>query len=334
MTTLLKLFSGLFGYDYGTVVLQPTISKQKIVTLGTLMAIPVLLWAVSGFYLSHFMMGVGLLGSLAVGAVMGGIILIVDRSFVATPKTGKSGWLMGMRLAFAIFSTVLGSLAIDMMLFAGDLDEYRQAKGAREKTEYRELYMKDHDSEVQRLLVDLGAAKARHAELIRVHFDELDGKGGTGQYGSGKVAAAKEREKDRAEREAERLEGAYKAALTKLEAQAGEYAKKMSEKHRGALLSQLIDLHEFILSDGVALGFYLFFFGFILMLEAFFMLYKASVGQSIFEHMLQAEEDYAYQKLEIYRAQKARLERDRGLLGEDHDRVKKLVGGGRRQRLM
>lgn len=333
MTTLLKLFSGLFGYDYRTVMLQPTISKQKIVTLGTLMIIPVVLWTFSGFYLSHFMMGVGLPGSLVVGAVMGGIILIVDRSFVATPKTGKRGLLI-IRLVFAIVSTVLGSLAIDMIMFSGDLDEYRQAKGAHEKTVYKEQYVKGYDSEVQRLLVDLETAKAKHTELIQVHFEELDGKGGTRQYGAGKVASAKEKEKDLAKQEADRLEGVYRTALTDLEAQAEEYAGKMSEKHRGALLSQVRDLHEFILSDGFTLGFYLFFFVFVLMLEAFFMMYKASVSQSIFEYMLEAEEDYAYQKLEAYRTQKARLERDRGLLGEDHDRIIKLVSGEHMRRYL
>ena len=50
---LLKIFSTLFGYNYEVVKGQSTVSKQKIITLGTLMLIPVSLWTISGFYIGY-----------------------------------------------------------------------------------------------------------------------------------------------------------------------------------------------------------------------------------------------------------------------------------------
>lgn len=69
-----------------------------------------------------------------------------------------------------------------------------------------------------------------------------------------------------------------------------------------------------------------------LLIESFFILYKSAVSETIFESFLQAEEDYARQQLEAYRFAKSRTVRDIGVLGDDHDKIKRLLDGktGRR----
>lgn len=330
MTILLRIFSAVFQYDYEMVKKQPTISRQKIVTLGTLLLIPVGLWAFAGFYLSHSMMGLGIVGSLIVSLVLGAIIFAIDRSFISSPRTKYKKMLGTIRFAFALFSTVLGSLAIDMMLFSGDLEEYRVSKATEEKDVYTSEYFEKHQGEVQRILADKEKAEADFAQQRDIHRKEMDGEGGTGQRGFGKVAMAKGIEKEKAEARVGQLQQEYDRKRQELEIKAKDYGAEKATKRGDALLSKFKDLHEFVFSDPFTIGLYLFFFGFVLLLECFFILYKSAVSETIFESFLQAEEDYALQQLDAYRYAKSRTVRDISVLGDDHDKIKTLLGGKRK----
>jgi hypothetical protein len=82
----LKFFSALFGYNYELVKAQTTVSKQKIVTMGTLVLIPVTLWFISGFYLSKDLYEAPTWQALFIGALMSSAILIIDRAFIVLSK--------------------------------------------------------------------------------------------------------------------------------------------------------------------------------------------------------------------------------------------------------
>jgi hypothetical protein len=331
MTTLLKISSALFGYDYKTVLHQPTSSRQKIVTMGTLLFIPLILWTVSGFYLSRFMLGTGLGVSIGVAIVLGLIIFIVDRSFVATPKSQKGYLMPGLRLCFALISTVLGSLAIDLMLFKGDLEEFRQSEEKRLRQEEILKYKDIHGLELARLDEALEKAEKRYGQLSEAFFKEMDGSGGTGKYGKGKVAEAKEAEKIKAGEELEKLKIQRQTTLDSLDKRALIYSEEKIQKRGDALMSQVKDLHDFILKDKFTLGFYLFFFGFVFLLESYFILYKISASETLYEQFLVAEEEYGQQRLAFYKEQKGRMLKEKGLLGGDYDKVIQLTSSGRRK---
>lgn len=326
MTTLMKLFSALFGYDYDTVVRQPTFSRQKVVTLGLLILIPVVLWAFSGFYLAHELLGLGYVGSGLVAATLGGIILILDRSFVSTPKSDRGAMLKVLRFGFAVFSTFLGSLALDLALFQGDITEYRRILLSDAKTMAEEEYKARHGQELSRLERLLPELRAKEAGLGAAHIDEMTGKRGTGQYGKGKVSDAIERQKISTGTEVVRVEEAMKLERESLEKASREFAEEKLVKRQDALISQLKDLHGFVFSDGYALAIYLFFFGFVAMLELFFIMYKTATSDTIFEEYLVAEEQYVREKLKAYQRRKAQLAREYGVLGEDYAQVTRILG--------
>ncbi|MFN3999682.1 DUF4407 domain-containing protein [Algoriphagus sp.] len=326
MTTLMKIFCTLFGYDYETVLRQPTASRQKIVTLGLLILIPVILWAFSGFYLAHFLLGLGYIASAIVALTLGGIILAVDRSFVATPKTGRTLGLIVLRFGFAVVSTVLGSVALDLALFQGDLAEYRQALLSESRSHEEEAYKADHSAELTRLEQLLPVLQARETSLGDAHILEMTGKGGSGKTGKGKISDAIEHQKVETAKEAARVEEALGAERTRLDEAAKAHAEQKLTKRQDALLSQLKDLHGFVFSDGYAIAIYFFFFAFVAMLEVFFILYKSFTSDTIFEDWLEAEESYGKQKLEAYRRRKAQVAREYGALGEDYAQVRQLLG--------
>ncbi|MCH7403426.1 DUF4407 domain-containing protein [Belliella kenyensis] len=325
MTTFLKLFSTIFQYDYSTVQKQPTRSKQKIVTLGQLLLIPLVMWIFSGFYFSYSLIGLGLVPSVLVALVLGSFIFIIDRSFISSPQTKHKTGLGVLRITFALFSTVLGSLAIDMALFSGDLEEYRQKKGADERVVHAESYKEQHQGEVSRLLAEKERAAQVFSALRDIHIKEMDGEGGTGKKGFGKVAQAKAQEKDRAAVYLAQVEQKYEEAVKDLEERSLIHGEEMAEKRSDALLSKLTDLHEFVCSSTMTLVIYLFFFGFVFLIESYFILYKMAVSETIFESFLQAEEEYALQQLDAYRMAREQTVREIEVLGQDRTKIKRLI---------
>lgn len=326
MTTLMKIFCTLFGYDYETVLRQPTASRQKVVTLGLLILIPVSLWAFSGFYLAHFLLGLGLVTSGLVSLILGGIIFIIDRSFIATPKSERGASLKWLRFGFAIVSTVLGSIALDLALFQGDLAEYRKELLSETRGEEELVYKEIHGAELSRLEKLLPVLQARETSLGDAHILEMTGKGGSRKIGKGEISDAIELQKIGTAKEASRVEQAMKAEQIRLDSAGKAHAEEKLTKRQDALLSQLKDLHGFVFSDKHALIIYLFFFVFVALLESFFILYKISTSDTIFEDWLVAEEQYGKQKLEAYRRRKAQVTRDYSALGEDYDQIIKLLG--------
>lgn len=334
MTTLMKIFCSLFGYDYETVLRQPTASRQKIVTLGLLILIPVILWAFSGFYLAHFLLGLGYFASVIVALILGGIILAVDRSFVATPKSGRTTGLKWLRFGFAVVSTVLGSVALDLALFQGDLAEYRQSLLSESRSQEEQAYKESHSAELIRLEQLLPALQAREIKLGDARILEMTAQGGSGMRGDGKISKAIEQHKIETAKEAARVEQALGTERTRLDEAAKAHAAQKFTKRQDALLSQLKDLHGFVFSDGYAIAIYLFFFAFVAMLEVFFILYKSYTSDTIFEDWLEAEESYCKQKLASYRRRKAQTAREYGVLGEDYTQVRQLLGDSPTRRII
>jgi len=334
MTFLLKLFSTLFGYDYRLVSKQTTISKQKIVTLGTLLLIPVILWTFSGYYLARHLMGTDWWIAFSVAFVLGGMILTIDRSFIATPKVHGIDGLKRLRIGFALVATLLGSLVLDLIVFSGDLEEYRKELSQEKKKEKAKEFRDQHSEELTRLSTAVDQAKLKHDELQVSYLTEMDGSGGTGKFGIGPVAKAKSFEVEKAQKRWEDLQEAYQAELLRLEEEAKAFAAGSVEKRRDSLLSKVEDLHVFIMMSWFRIVAYLLFMTFVFLLETTFIYYKSKVSETLFEQWLYAEEEYGSEKLKAYRTRKQELIRQDGLLGYDADRVRSMAASPSLRRII
>jgi hypothetical protein len=320
-----RFFSKLFGYSYEAVKAQTTVSRQKIVTLGTLLLIPVFLWTFSGFYLTYYLLGASFWAAIATGLVLGTMILFVDRSFIATPKMKGGKYLVAFRLVFALVSTILGSLTIDLIVFSGDLEEYRQAKVIQMKTTEADTYFAGHRQELDRIDSDRKEAAVRSTMLDDAHLAEMDGSYGTGKYGAGKVADAKGRKAEQAIQKVAALEVAYLKEQDKLKEESLAHAEAMVSKRRDALLSKVTDLHEFAFSTLVSSAIYLIFFFFVFALEIFFIVYKSAVSESLFEKLLISEEIMGESRLEILTRQREEILRQDGLLGPKAEKMRRIA---------
>jgi hypothetical protein len=322
---LLKFFSGLFGYNYEVVRSQSTVSKQKIITLGTLMLIPVSIWTISGFFIGYDLLGAGLVKSLLGGLFVGVLILIIDKSFLATPKESVSKWLKGFRVVFAVIATILGSVALDLMFFGGDLEEYREKQSTEIQKDKTKEYLEDNSHHIAELNNSVSQQKAI-IEASKIDWkNEADGTGGSGNTGIDKITLLKEGIYNSESTKLAQMEETLISSKESLTQEAILYGQKMATKRSDALLSKVTDLHDFILSSGLSMFFYGLFFIAVFSLEIFFLITKSSTADSLFEKMLYAEEKIGERRLQTIMAQREEILRQDGLLGSRADRIRQLA---------
>lgn len=325
---LLRLFSNLFGYNYEVVKAQTTVSKQKIVTLGTLVLLPMAIWFFSGFYLSNQLFEVNFFGALGIGTLMATTILIIDRAFIVLAKDNGGDAIRSFRIFIAVISTILGSLAMDLMIFSQDLEEYRTAKLGSERETVADEYYNNNNSEVLRYLAERDQAKQEWENAQNAFIAEIDGTSGTGKYGAGPAAAAKKARMEKAEQKFNALDEQYLNEKKKLDDEAIHYSESTIILEKGAILSQIRDLHHFAFSDWISLIYYFVIFGFFFCLEFFPFKYKSKVSESLFEKMLYAEELLGNQRLETIMGQRAEILRQDGLLGHRAQTIRQLAQEG------
>lgn len=324
---LLRLFSSLFGYNYEVVKAQTTVSKQKIVTMGTLVLIPVSLWFISGFYLASNLYDVPVWKACLIGSLMAIAILIIDRAFIVLAKENGGNEIRHFRLFIAIISTILGSLALDLIVFSGDLEEYRAKKLTELREDKKKQFVEGNNAELNRYFNEREQARVSFENADSELIAEIDGSRGTKKYGEGPAAKEKRRKLKSAELAFVKMDSIYLAEFQRLEAEADSIATNSIVKESGAVLSKVKDLHYFAFSDWFSGFYYIVICAFFFCLEFFPFKYKSKTAESLFEKLLYAEEKVGERKLQTLMAQREEILRQDGLLGHRAERIRQLASG-------
>lgn len=324
---LLRLFSALFGYNYEVVKTQTTVSKQKIVTMGTLVLIPVSLWFISSYYLSSNLYEVPTSTAICIATGMALLVLVIDRSFIVLGKENGGVELKQFRVFIAILSTCLGSLALDLMVFSGDLKEYRADKNQSMKETKIKKYKEDFGDELDRLNSERAKASDAYDNSYADYIAEVDGSSGTKKYGKGPAASAKEGKMDMAKADYEKVDILFLAEQGRLNTVADSVAQASVINESSSVMSRVKDLHAVAFSHVVNAFYYLVISAFFFCLEFFPFKYKSKTAESLFEKMLYAEEKVGERRLQTLMAKREEILRQDGFLGHRAERIRHLASG-------
>lgn len=309
-----KFYSSLLSLDAEMVKKQPTASRLKIITLAQLMLIPMLLWFISGFLISKNLIGISVLKSLIVGIICSVLIYIIDRSFI-TSFGSKQKWLMnGIRIGFAVMSAILGSLALDLVIFEGDIQTYQNANSQKMAKQYEDEYGSKFLGDLTLLQNDANSARTRHSELIDIYNAEIDGKG-TGIKGVGKAANAKKANADEAKTQLDLAELRFQNQKSEIDSAAYAYGVSQTAVDDGAILRKLHDFHQFIAGSKLNILMYAIFFIIMLLIESMLIVYKIGARETVLEKLLLAEEDARNAELDSIKIRKKKLEEANRILG-------------------
>lgn len=322
---LLRLFSALFGYNYEVVKIQTTVSKQKIVTLGTLVLIPVTLWFISGYYLSSHLYEVPTSTAIGIAGGMALLVLVIDRSFIVLSKENGGTELGKFRLFIAILSTILGSLAMDLMVFSGDLKEYRADKIQSTKEAKIQKYKVDFGANLNRLNSERGIASEAYNKSYSAYLAEIDGTSGTKKYGKGPAATAKETKMKVAKEGWDKADALFLAEQERLNTVSDSVAEASVIHESSSVMSRVKDLHAVAFSHWINAFYYLAITAFFFCLEFFPFKFKSKTSESLFEKMLYAEEKVGERRFETLMAQREEILRQDGLLGSRAEKIRQLA---------
>jgi antirestriction protein len=312
---MISLYSRLLGIDPELVKRQPNGSRLKIITLGQLMLIPVLLWSISGFLMAYTLIGSEWYISILIGFLCGGMIYIIDRSFITAYGNEREKLMFWLRVAFAILSGVLGAIAIDTNIFAGDIAEFQKEKASDIMKAEKEGYIADNQYLINESVTEREQALADYQKLQTAFLSEMDGKG-TGIVGFGNVAKQKKMEAEEARVRYKSKETELSLLKDKLDVEAIDHASKKAEIGEQTVMKKIHDFHEFVFSSGWNITFYGIFFFVILMAETMLILYKSGAAKTALDEAIETEEVAAKQRMHSLNRQREKYNDALAELGE------------------
>lgn len=107
------------GENYALVAVDTPASKKKIIALALAMMVPVLIWVFNGFMLSFQVLNTGLGWALLTAIVCGTIVFMIEKLIIMAKG---NVWLTFFRVLIGLIVGLLGSLAIDEVVFKNDID--------------------------------------------------------------------------------------------------------------------------------------------------------------------------------------------------------------------
>ena len=125
---MLKFYSLLIGENPAyTATFQPS-SKRKIALYANCMLVPIILWFINGYLLVKDVLEGSIWTALLTATIIAFIIFLIERAVI---MSNGSKWIAFFRVCLGLIVAMLGSIAMDEVVFKSDIDnkvaEYRTA---------------------------------------------------------------------------------------------------------------------------------------------------------------------------------------------------------------
>src|SRR5258705_13352871 len=116
---MLKTACFFSGDNYNLVAADTPASKKKVVAMALAMMVPTLIWVFNGFMLSHQVLQANLGWSILTGVICGMIIFMIEKLIIMANGNGS---LTFFRICIGLIVALLGSVAVDEVVFEDDID--------------------------------------------------------------------------------------------------------------------------------------------------------------------------------------------------------------------
>ena len=280
-------------------------TRRRMKTFAIALHIPVVLWAVTGFFIASRVFHLSIWECAGIAAFCSGLIYLLERLVLATPKA----WFVNVgRLVIGLVISVLGASAVDLVIFEREIVlQLRVAGQARITAEY-DLALGQQQAVVSQKKADWMTAQTS-ANC------EADGTCGSRVRSVGPVY-------QKLAQQAQLLRQDYDRAHTRLEALAVErqtaldaWRESPKALEEAGLLSRVDALHQYTMNNTAALVAWLLFFVLVLSMELMVVFVKLVFGETVDDRLERIREQLSRHKAESYlEAMTSPLAGARGLL--------------------
>ena len=322
---MLKTACFLTGENYALLSGDTPQSKKKVIAMAIAMLVPTMLWIISGFLLVHNVLGSSIGVGVLAAAVSGALVFIIEKLIIMSTASKGLAWF---RVSLGICVAVLGSLALDEVIFKDDIDvEVARLKveGKKKAGQHAgELFMLENRFTEKR--ADLDTAVKRYNDAVLAVVAETDGSGGTGNTGVGNVARFKREIANERQVEMVRLQQEVKMLDTARAAAIEDAEKAFADSFNShALLVRIKAMYKLVFNN-FWMGFYYFVITAVLFLVEFLVvILKMKMATTNYERRLKMIEDIGIKRIEFLASQQSPLN-DPGVSMSYYDDVRKMVG--------
>ena len=265
-----------------------TLKRMKAFAIA--IHIPVLLWAVTGYVIASQVFRLGVWPAVAVACFCAGLIYLVERLVLATPKV----WFVNLgRVLIGVVISVLGASTVDLVIFDREItQQLREAGEARIQADA------DRAADTQRQAV--AQKKADWFKLQEAANCEANGTCGSKVRSVGPVYRE-------LSRQAETLRSDYLDAQVQLEQLGVQKAQTLAQwratpqaVEQAGLLARVEALHQYTMHNTAAFVAWLLFFMLVLFFELMVVLAKLVFGETVDDELDQIREQISKQKARAY----------------------------------
>jgi hypothetical protein len=296
---MLKTACLLTGDNYSLLSADTPASKKKVVAMSIAMLVPTLIWIFNGFMLSYQVLESGLGWAILTALICGTIVFLIEKLIV---MANGNKWLTFFRVCIGVIVALLGSIAIDEVVFKNDIDI--SVAGIKEKTiagakmEEEKIFNKlNHITELNN---EIKIAQVKYDAAAATAIAEADGTNGTGHRGLGNVTKfkdqkAKERKMDMNELLVKQ-EGLMRAKNTLIN-EAGIKAAVTFQEN--ALLTRIKALFTIVIKDTYMLVTYILFTLLMFFFEFLVVILKLTWKKTNYERKVEMIEEVGQKRMEF-----------------------------------
>jgi hypothetical protein len=284
---MLKISCFLTGEDYHILKSSTPMSRKKVHSLATVLLLPVIMWFATGYMLVNMVLDLAASTSLVVASVIAVVIFLIERNIIMASGKG----VMAMRVLMGFITALLGSIALDEVIFEHDIDQ--QMLINKSEMISKRLIMADslhsHAIRAQSLIVD--EKLAAWYQALDEARKEADGTGGSGRIGVSGITRMKQEIAAQLEASYRQSDEELKMMTSRLDSEKALIAAGIEDSFNNhALLLRIKALFDLVITDEFMLAIYLLLTVFLFFIEFAVVLMKASWKKTCYEHKLEAIE--------------------------------------------
>lgn len=297
---MLKIACFLTGDNYELVSKDTPYSKKKVITLALAMLVPILIWAFNGYKLARTVLESSLLSAIFCSIGCATLVFLLEKLIV---MANGSKSLNNLRICIGILVAVIGSIALDEVIFKSDLD-YRVAR-------MRDTEMTSAGNDAAASFDNLNGmgllksqvdeAQVKYDQAEKDVINEANGTYGTGKRGVGKITALKQSKATQRKADLNILLNEKK----KLDQAKATYVKEKVKKSgadfsSNGLLVRIKALYNFVFSDLLMGTTYLLLTMLLFLLEFLVVFVKKGLPPSNHERKLEMIEEIGRRRMAIF----------------------------------
>ena len=296
---MLKTACFFTGDNYNLVAADTPASKKKVTAMAIAMLVPIMIWLFNGFMLAFQVLESSLWWSILTGLVCGTIVFLIEKLIV---MANGNGWLTVIRICIGTIVGLLGSMALDEVVFKNDIDIsvalLKESSIEDAKKAAAEHYMQLN--EYSTLNKNIADAKLNFDNAEATAIAEADGTNGTKNRGVGNVTKLKNKKAE--DRKADWVKlMTYKQQLDIekeiIVNQAG--TRSMNSFKGNALLIRIKALFRLVAEDGYMLFVYIFFTLLMFFFEFLVVILKLTWKKTNYERKLEMIENIGHKRIEF-----------------------------------